>query len=619
MIKCNICGREFISFSRLGGHLLKHKILAIDYYDKYLKLCDTEGICANENCNKKTSLISLEKGYQKYCSNKCSANSKEVRNKAKATCKEIYGSEFPLQSEDIKKKLNKTNLERYGVIWNFQSEETKNKMKKTILEKYGVDCILKSKSIIEKRRESCLKKYGTDHPMKSKEILKKFKNTCLNKYGVTNSNKSNIVREKYKKTCLERFGVDNSFKVKEVRNKREQTWLKKYGETNPNRSKVVREKFKDTCLRKYGVTNVFELPQIQERIIMSRRMEFYNKIIESDRLKGMVTPNFTLEDFKEFGNVKHIYPWTCTKCNTIFEDNMDNGKIPRCPKCFPLLIRSSLSEKEIYDFVYNYFPDVTNNDRSILSGKELDIYIPSKNLAIEFNGLHWHSELQGKDKNYHLNKTFQCQEKGIQLIHIFEDEWIFKKEVVKSVIKSKLNLIINKIPARKCTVKPVDKDTAFNFLDSNHLQGYISGEHSGLFYDEKLVSILTIGKPRFDSNYEIEILRFCNKINTTIIGGLSKLISKINNSSIITYVDKRYGTGKSYESAGFKLIGESNPSYYYVNGSDLTRYNRLSFQKHKLESKLESFDPSLTEWQNMQLNGYDRIWDCGNLVFSYYK
>jgi len=234
-------------------------------------------------------------------------------------------------------------------------------------------------------------------------------------------------------------------------------------------------------------------------------------------------------------------------------------------------------------------------------------------MAIEFNGLFWHSELNGKNSNYHLNKTLECQEKGIQLIHIFEDEWIEKREIIKSIIKSKLNLITTKIPARKCIIQPVSNGEAFEFLDTNHLQGYISGTHIGLFFNDKLVSILTYGKSRFNQNYKLEILRFCNEIDTVVVGSLSKLINHINSDSIITYIDLRYGTGNSYKKIGFRQLYVSKPNYFYMKDY-LIRESRLKYQKHKLESILEQYDPNLTEWQNMQLNKYDRIWDCGNLV-----
>ena len=162
---------------------------------------------------------------------------------------------------------------------------------------------------------------------------------------------------------------------------------------------------------------------------------------------------------------------------------------------------------------------------------------------------------------------------------------------------------------------------AKSFLFNNHLQGEINGrKYIGLFYDKELVSLLIMGKSRFNKKYEWEILRFCNKLNTTVLGGLSKLLKyferKYNPKSIITYVDARYGIGTGYEKCGFKSLGMSSPSYYYIKDY-IQLESRFKYQKHKLSKILKKFDPTLTEWENMQLNGYDRIWDCGNYVYEW--
>jgi len=250
---------------------------------------------------------------------------------------------------------------------------------------------------------------------------------------------------------------------------------------------------------------------------------------------------------------------------------------------------------------------------------ELDIFIPSKNIGIDLNKLYWNSELNGKDKNYHLNKTKFFEERGIQVIHIFEDEWIEKQEIVKSIILSKLGLIENKIFARKTEIKEITSKESKLFLFNNHIQGEVNSKvNLGLFYNDELVSLMTFSKPRFNKHYDWEMVRFCNKINTNVIGGAGKLLvyfRKNYSGSIISYADRRFSQGKIYETLEFKGKKQSAPDYFYFKNG-YNRYSRVQFQKHKLKDKLEIFDPNLTEWQNMQLNGYDRIWDCGNLVFE---
>jgi len=158
-----------------------------------------------------------------------------------------------------------------------------------------------------------------------------------------------------------------------------------------------------------------------------------------------------------------------------------------------------------------------------------------------------------------------------------------------------------------------------NFYFENHLQGFINGTHLGLYYNNEFVSMITVGKPRFNPNYDLEIYRFCNKLNTSVPGSLSKLLSgitKISESkSIITYVNARYGIGTGYYKCGFKFVGTTDSGYYYMKYYN-NRNSRNQFQKHLLKDKLKDFDSNLTEWQNMQLNGYDRIWDCGNFIYE---
>jgi len=469
-----------------------------------------------------------------------------------------------MKSNDVIHARKIKNIEIYGMEWSFQVDEVKEKIKKTNLERYG------------------------GHPVKNEKIKEKIKQTCLDRYGVSHPSKLEEIKEKIKQTCLDRYGVMNVFQIEEVK-----------------------EKIKFINIERYGVTHNFKSIEIINKSRKTRRTNFINKLLHSDRLKERCTPNFTLCEYN--GGV-YKYSWTCIKCGNIFEDHLLNGRIPRCLNCYPKLSGSSYLEKDVVNFIKSLEIEVIENDRKILEGKELDIYIPSYNLAIEFDGLYWHSELNGIDKNYHLNKTLICKEKGIQLIHIFEDEWIDKQEIVKSIIKAKLGKLENKIFARKCIFKPVPSNEAKLFLFDNHLQGPINGTHMGLYYNEELVSLITYGKSRFNKNYDYEILRFCNKIHTSVVGGLSKLIKHANLNSVITYADLRYGTGDSYLKCDFQLNLKSPPSYYYLK--DNQRISRLNFQKHLLEDKLDVFDLNLTEWENMQLNGYDRIWDCGCFSFS---
>jgi G:T-mismatch repair DNA endonuclease (very short patch repair protein) len=286
-----------------------------------------------------------------------------------------------------------------------------------------------------------------------------------------------------------------------------------------------------------------------------------------------------------------------------------------CPKC---IHQVSKPELEICTFLDEYDIDYEQSNRSILNGKELDIVIPSNMLAIEFNGLYWHSEQILKNKNptkYHRQKYVNCKKEGYQLISIFEPEWLFQKDIVKSIILAKLNIYKEKIGARKCELKEIVATIARKFFEENHIQGFSGGKHIGLFHEDQLVSAISFRKNL--QNYELT--RFVNKKNTLVHGAFSKLLKYfINNNSfesIFTFADLRYFEGQVYEKNGFKFDHEVAPSYYYFKGLELL--HKRNFQHKRLKEKFKNYDPKFTEYQNCLDNGYDRIWDCGKLKFEY--
>lgn len=285
--------------------------------------------------------------------------------------------------------------------------------------------------------------------------------------------------------------------------------------------------------------------------------------------------------------------------------------------------RVSTSEKEIIEFVES-LGFKTVQDRTILNGQELDIYIPEKKLAIEYDGLYWHNEIY-KDKNYHLSKTNICKEKGIQLVHIFEDEWLYKQEIIKSRLRNILGVTETKIFARKCEVREVSSYESNCFLSENHLQGKVYSKHCyGLYCDNELVSIMTFGPLRKNLNgkskeNEYELLRFCNKLNTTVVGGASKLlkyfIDKVKPTEIITYADKRWSNGKLYENLNFKYEHDSEPSYFYVIKNK--RINRFTLRKNVLVEKY-GCPKDMSEHDFCLSQRWYRIYDCGTMKFSYH-
>ena len=295
-----------------------------------------------------------------------------------------------------------------------------------------------------------------------------------------------------------------------------------------------------------------------------------------------------------------------------------------CQKCSMMI---SHYEIELGDFIASIVGEenIIRNDRTVLNGNELDVYIPSKKLAFEFDGLYWHSEIKKPDKNYHLNKTELCEKQGIQLIHIFEDEWILKNDICKSRIKNLLG-VSERIYARKCKIVELDKQASKTFFNENHIQGNVNASIIyGLEYNGEIVSAMSFGGLRknlgsnsMDGHYEL--LRFANKKGYTVIGGASKLfnhfIKENNPIEVVSYADRRWSKGNLYEQLNFNFSHTSEPSYFYVIGSE--RKNRFGYRKDILISKY-GCSPTDTEHNFCKNKGWYRIYDCGTKVYKWKK
>ena len=292
-----------------------------------------------------------------------------------------------------------------------------------------------------------------------------------------------------------------------------------------------------------------------------------------------------------------------------------------CPKCSVIV---SDNEKEIVEYCKILTNTVIENERTILNGKELDIYMKENHIAIEYNGLKWHSEQFGKDKNYHLDKTEKCQEKGIRLIHIFEDEWLEHKEIVKSKIKHilKKDNDLPKVYARKCIVKEIDKDTSREFFGKNHIQGFApSTVYLGCFFNNELIGVMTFKKERKEEN-NWELNRFATDITKQCVGIGGKLfqffVKNYNPEYIKSFADRRWTLDKDnnlYTKLGFELEKILKPDYHYVYGNK--RIHKFNFRKKNIIKlfKDKKFTLDMTEKEMMSYLNIFRIWDCG--LFKY--
>lgn len=295
---------------------------------------------------------------------------------------------------------------------------------------------------------------------------------------------------------------------------------------------------------------------------------------------------------------------------------INNGKLGTpCPSCKAHGL--STPELEVVKFLRE-FVDCYQGDRKLIAPKELDCYVPEKKLAVEMCGLYWHSELK-INNSYHSEKLKLCNDKGIDLIQIFEDEWVNQQNICKSILRNRLGVTGNKFFARQLQVVPVTGSKARVFIEANHIQGFAPAQHYlGMEKEGELIAIASFSFNRLKKDEKWELVRYCSLLDTTVVGGLSRLCKAFMKqhqvSTLLSYCCLRWFNGAGYEAAGFVKTGQTQPSYFYTN--KVIRISRYSAKKHKLEKKLPNFDDNLTEWENMANAGFTRVYDCGHSVYE---
>lgn len=300
---------------------------------------------------------------------------------------------------------------------------------------------------------------------------------------------------------------------------------------------------------------------------------------------------------------------SCVK-HGAYETNLYSVKAGHgCPRCAN---RVSKAEVELNAWISSLGFETITQCKETLERGEVDILVPSRAVAIEFNGLYWHSEGRaGKDK--HARKLDDAAKSGIRLVTIFEDEWEHKREVVKGCLRSILGVDGAKVYARLTEVVRLAWDDVKALYEEHHLQGPGTPckDNYGLTLNGTLVAAMSFREDRFGSN-DRELIRYA--FTTRVVGGFSKLLkayaaTQPKGTTIVSYCDLRWFSGKSYSLAGMEYLGRTAPGYWWCKG--LNRYSRVGFQKHKLKGKLDLFDEELSEEQNMVANGYWKVWDCG--------
>ena len=405
-------------------------------------------------------------------------------------------------------------------------------------------------AIKKRRAETNLKQYGHANPGANKEIRKKAQNTTLERHGVKHALKSDKFLKKARETLEKNHGVKHPMYSPKLKNKQKQAILKSFGVDNPAKSPIIQEKIKKTNLKRYGNENASKSQEVIEKILKSR--------IESLKT-GISKGELSLKKF----------------------------------------IEEELGLKTRRHYIGGNSP------------KEIDILIPEKNIAIEYNGAFFHSDYHKHiTSSYHLNKTRMCKKDSIQLIHIFDFEWEEKRKQIKSYLRSALGKNNRKIYARNCKLIKVDKQTTNKFLDDYHILGKVGHKHSyGLEYNGELLCLLTLGK-HHRGHDEVILNRYAGKEDVTVVGGLSKLTKyvKNNHGTISTWIDLRFSSGENWIKCGWTKIKQLKPDYFYF---DITKSKKVSKQSRK-KSNVNTPE-GMTEREHAISEGLFRIYDCGKL------
>ncbi len=417
------------------------------------------------------------------------------------------------------------------------------------------------KAAIDNSLSTNKERYGEDFYKRGGLIQNKMQQAKLEKYGCLNVNS-----DKAKETCLKKYGYEYYYQTDDFKEKSKKTNLEKYGVENLLKLHTSQVKFDDIVF----------LNRVEKKSC-GEIADFYN-----------VSPSFIQQMFHKFDQTPQRH------------------------------IVSSL-ERTIHFWLDTLNVKYEKSNRNVLNGKELDIYFPEHKLAVELNGIYWHSfcknELQN-EKRKHLDKLNRCRTKDVRLVQFTDKEWCEKEEICKSIIKNFLNIPERRIRASKCEFYSLSEIEYRRFLETNHIQGYAGcSEKLALKYDNEIVSVMSIGVSRFNKNSSYELIRFCNKLNYKIYGAASKLFGSIKKNNMVSYSSNDYFSGDLYKKLGFVFSHETEPGYFYIKGTKI--YNRYQCQKHKLSKFLEKFDASLSEADNMFNNGYRRYWNCGNSVWIF--
>lgn len=437
----------------------------------------------------------------------------------------------------------------------------------------------------------CSRSCAAANPDLQSRLLSKRRQTMLARYGATSTLSSPALRQKVDATMLERHGTTNAHVVGNTA--RTTTMLERYGVTVPSKNTIIAQRA--------GTTR---RARALERHVLAAQHAGYTLV-------------------GDWTHVDQETTWRCHDGHTFTHVLATAQRLPICRACHPALRGTSNQEQELAAWVEQLGHEVQRNHRIVVDGKrylELDIYLPAKRLAIEFNGLFWHSELAGRGPRYHLDKLEACSERGIQLVQVFEHELEHRPVVVHSVLLSKLGQLSSRLQARRLRIERLAREVAAEWFDRTHLAGNALHQLAlGLHDGARLVAAASFSRQRFGRDKTVwELVRFSTEPGVAVAGGLSRLVTAAQRllgfRVLRSFCDRRWGTGSGYLSAGFTKVGVTTPTYWYFTLRPTVVQHRTCFQKRRLQQLMPGVEG--TEWQLAQLHGLNRFWDCGHIIFE---
>ena len=359
-------------------------------------------------------------------------------------------------------------------------------------------------------------------------------------------------------TMKKLYGVPVAFQSDEIKERCKNTWLKNYGVSNPMKSGKVREKHCKSIERKYGKKSYFQCDTYRNKKKKELEKRFEGRLAGTDcKMVGFSGKGKILLRCGKGHEVECLFRFV--------RERIANGNGKICPICHSF---KSDAQMSLVEFVRsNYSGEIRENDRSTLpKGKELDIYLPKEKLAFEFNGLHWHTE-KAKGKRYHALKSEACERLGIRLIHIWEDDWTFRNQLVKSRIRSFLRTL-DRIDSKKCELSEIDRKEALDFLEKNHMAGKTKADSFyGLRFGGLLVSVMAFGC----NGKKAELKRYCSRNGFKVSGGMKRLFSAFLKkhpkvSEMTCRVSRDWSRGETLEKLGFVLKDVLSPRKWTLSG-----------------------------------------------------